>query len=303
MHRARRVVELVIDSLRFGRRCAARATRRGRRGIVSSPHGLRPRSLRRHRRPDVAKADAGAVPGVAPRQAARRRPHPRRLAPGAQRRRLSRLAEGALPRGRGRQAAERRGVRPLRRAPPLPAPGPLASRATTQRLKAWLASPIGRAEPADVVVMYLATSPDLFPVDLRAARRRRPERRERPRRAREAARPRPGERAGDQPRRALGVRRGAGLPHRPLPRQALGAEPDGAALRQRAVRAALAARVHRQHPDHDRRDARRRHARRLLQPHRRAARHDPEPRAAAADDGGDGAAVAHATPTRSATRS
>ncbi|MEP7303647.1 MAG: glucose-6-phosphate dehydrogenase, partial [Caldimonas sp.] len=30
-------------------------------------------------------------------------------------------------------------------------------------LQAWLASGIGRAAPADVVVMYLATSPDLFP--------------------------------------------------------------------------------------------------------------------------------------------
>ena len=50
--------------------------------------------------------------------------------------------------------------------------------------------------------------------------------------------------------------------------------------------------MHRQHPDHAGRDDRRRHARRFLQPHRRAARHDPEPRAAAADDGGDGAAFA-----------
>ncbi len=33
-----------------------------------------------------------------------------------------------------------------------------------QRLKAWLASSIGRASQADVVVMFLATSPDLFPV-------------------------------------------------------------------------------------------------------------------------------------------
>ena len=32
------------------------------------------------------------------------------------------------------------------------------------RLKDWLASPIGRASPADVAVMFLATSPDLFPV-------------------------------------------------------------------------------------------------------------------------------------------
>jgi len=32
------------------------------------------------------------------------------------------------------------------------------------RLKDWLALPAGRAAPAEVVVMYLATSPDLFPV-------------------------------------------------------------------------------------------------------------------------------------------
>jgi glucose-6-phosphate 1-dehydrogenase len=32
------------------------------------------------------------------------------------------------------------------------------------RLKEWLAAPIGRATPAEVVVMFLATSPDLFPV-------------------------------------------------------------------------------------------------------------------------------------------
>ena len=62
-----------------------------RRGIVSSPHVIRSRSLRRHRRPHLAQADAGAVPGLPPRQAARRRPHPRRRARGAQRRRLPRL--------------------------------------------------------------------------------------------------------------------------------------------------------------------------------------------------------------------
>ena len=208
------------------------------------------------------------------------------------RRRLPRLAQGPLRRSRRRQAPERRRVRSLRRPAPLPAPRSLAA-GDYARLKDWLASPVGRAAPADVVVMYLATSPRSVPGRLRPARRGRPERAERTRRPREAARPRPGERAADQPRRPLGVRRGAGIPHRPLPRQAGGAEPDGAALRQRPVRAALAARVHRQHPDHARRIDRRRHARRLLQPHRRAARHDPEPRAAAADDGHDGAAVAN----------
>jgi glucose-6-phosphate 1-dehydrogenase len=57
---------------------------------------------------------------------------------------------------------------------------------------------------ADTVVLYLATSPLPVPGDLRAARRRRPERPEGARGAGKAARPRPGQRAGDQPRGALG---------------------------------------------------------------------------------------------------
>jgi len=40
----------------------------------------------------------------------------------------------------------------------------LSQPADYARLKAWLASDVGRAGPADVVVMYLATSPSLFPV-------------------------------------------------------------------------------------------------------------------------------------------
>ena len=263
-----------------------------RRGIVSSPHGLRPRSLRRHRRPDLAKADAGAVPGLASRQAARRRPHPRRLAPGTTddayrawiKERFAEVEDAKRPSDDefDRFAALLHYLRL-----DLSQPGDYA------RLKDWLASPVGRAAPADVVVMFLATSPDLFPVvcaQLGAAGLNGPNVRvvlEKPLGHDLASAQR------DQPRRPLGVQRSAGIPHRPLPRQAGGAEPDGAALRQRPVRAALAARVHRQHPDHARRIDRRRHARRLLRPHRRVARHDPEPRAAAADDGHDGAAVAN----------
>src|SRR5689334_14253 len=90
-------------------------------GTYARAHVLRPRPLRRHRRSGVAKADAGALPGLAPRQAAGRRPHPRRLAPGAERRGVPRLGPRALHRGRGREAAERRRVRALRgaAAPPL----------------------------------------------------------------------------------------------------------------------------------------------------------------------------------------
>ena len=56
-----------------------------------------------------------------------------------------------------------------------------------------------------------------------------------------------------------GVRRGAGLPHRPLPRQGDGAERAGAALRQLDLRADLEPTLGRQRPDHGGRDARRRH--------------------------------------------
>jgi glucose-6-phosphate 1-dehydrogenase len=52
------------------------------------------------------------------------------------------------------------------------------------------------------------------------------------------------------------LRRAPDLPDRPLSRQGDGAEPDGAALRQRAVRAALERRPHRPCPDHCRRDRR-----------------------------------------------
>ena len=86
----------------------------------------------------------------------------------------------------------------------------------------------------------------------------------------------------DQRRGRQGLRRGADLPHRPLPRQRDGAEPAGAALRQCAVRAAVERRPYRPRPDHRRRDPRRRGARRLLRQFRRAARHGAEPHDAAA---------------------
>ena len=108
-----------------------------------------------------------------------------------------------------------------------------------------------RERNADTVVMYLATAPALFTQvceQLRAAGLNTPQH---PHRAGKAAGPRPGLQPRDQ-RDACGsaVRREADLPHRPLPGQAVGAEPVRAALRQRAVRAAVAPRDHRQHPDH-----------------------------------------------------
>ena len=146
-------------------------------GAASYPprHVLRPRSLRRHRRPGVAKADAGAVPGLAARQAARRRPHPRRFAPGARRRRLPRLAEGALRRGRGREAAERRGVRPLRR----PAPYlrlDLSKADDYQRLKGVAGLERRPRQPGRRRRHVPGDEPRPLPGRLRAARRRRPQR-------------------------------------------------------------------------------------------------------------------------------
>ena len=93
-----------------------------------------------------------------------------------------------------------------------------------------------------------------------------------------------------QPPGALGLRRAAGLPHRPLPGQGDGPEPAGVPLRQRHVRAAVEPQLYRPRPDHRRRGPRHRHARRLLRQRRRAARPGPEPHAAAALPRGDGAA-------------
>ena len=55
----------------------------------------------------------------------------------------------------------------------------------------------------------------------------------------------------DQRRGRRDLRGRADLPDRPLPRQGTGAEPARAALRQCAVRAAVAPRMGREHPDHD----------------------------------------------------
>ena len=237
----------------------------------------------------MAQAHAGGVPSLSPRQSPRGRPRPRRFPAGPHRRRLPRLGQGALPERPRRQAPERRGVPEVRGAAALCPARPLAG----ERLRA--AEGLDRSaagRPGRRRRHVPRDQPRPVHDGLQAARRRRPQHAERARRARETARPRPRERTGDQPCRPLGVQGGAGLPHRSLSRQALGAEPDGAALRQRLLRAALAARIDRQHPDHAGRIHRRRNARRLLQPHRRAARHGPEPRAATADDDRHGAAVA-----------
>ena len=64
-----------------------------------------------------------------------------------------------------------------------------------ERLRAASRQWLRRARSADVVVMYLATAPDLFPTICAQLGAAGLNGAERPRRAREAARPRPGERA------------------------------------------------------------------------------------------------------------
>ena len=91
-------------------------------------------------------------------------------------------------------------------------------------------------------------------------------------------------------RAAEARRRAPDLPDRSLSRQGDRPEHPGAALCQRHVRADLESQPHRSHPDHRRREARRRPSRQFLRRHRRAARHGAEPSVPAAVAGGDGAA-------------
>ena len=119
---------------------------------------------------------------------------------------------------------------------------------------------------------------------------------------REAVRTRPRFGARAERRDASALRRVAGVPPRPLPRQGDGAEPPGAAVRERHLRADLEPSLRRPRPDHHGRGLGIGHRGRLLRLGRRASRRDPEPRHAAARAGGDGGARCASTPTRSATR-
>ena len=89
---------------------------------------------------------------------------------------------------------------------------------------------------------------------------------------------------------ALGLRRALHLPHRPLPGARGGAEPAGAALRQRDVRAGLEPQPHRPRPDRHPRDALDRDARLLLRGNGRLPRHDRHPPVPGARLRRDGAA-------------
>ncbi|MNN35462.1 hypothetical protein D3C81_1493120 [compost metagenome] len=117
-----------------------------------------------------------------------------------------------------------------------------------------------------------------------------PGREELPHRAGEAGRARPGELPRNRQRRGPCLRRASGLPHRPLPGQGDGAEPDRPAVRQHHLRALVEQSDGRSRPDHGRRDGGGRRPLALLRRIRRSAGHAAEPYAAAAVPGGHGAA-------------
>ena len=81
-----------------------------------------------------------------------------------------------------------------------------------------------------------------------------------------------------------------GVPDRPLPGQGDGAEHDGAAVRQPAVRAGLEQQLRRPRADHHGRGHRHRWSGGLLRRHRHRPRRHPEPPAAAAGPDRDGGA-------------
>ena len=100
----------------------------------------------------------------------------------------------------------------------------------------------------------------------------------------------PGERASAEPHRPRGLRRGPGLPDRPLPGQGGRPEHPRAAIRKRPVRTDLEPSLHRSRADRRRRDALGQWARGLLRGNRCISRHGRDPPAAGAGVHRDGAA-------------
>ena len=173
--------------------------------------------------------------------------------------------------GRGRRPRE---LRPRRRhGPRHPRPRPRPPRRRRRRRRA-LPRPAARAVPRRGRGAGYAG-----PARAAAGRRR------------EAVRPGPRGRQAAQRRAGRRPARGAGLPRRPLPRQADGAQPPRPALRQPRARPDVDPRARREHRRRVRRDRRRQRARRLLRQVRRPAGHGAEPPAADADAHRDGAAA------------
>ena len=241
------------------------------------------RPLRRDRRPGQAQAAAGDVP-----------PRP------------GRVDAAALPDRRGGAArGRRRGVPPAVTAGDrgLRSRGPLAGDLGPVRRIAGVRRRGGRVRGARRGGLCRArgarrrSRPPLLPLAAAQGRRRHGRRarrararRRRPGDHREAVRHRP--RLGPRAERAAahGLRGALHLPDRPLPGTRGGAEPAGAALRQRHVRAGLEPQPHRPRPDRHPGDALDRDARQLLRADRRLPRHDRHPPLPAARLRRDGAA-------------
>ena len=230
------------------RRARREPARRGARAPAGPPDDAR--HLRRHRRPGQAQAAAGALqPRPRGRAARALQPH-RRLAHGACRTRTS-ASECA-----GGDPASSRAASPTRTCSTSCStsvryvPGDLRRRLGLRRRWARRSTSSTRP-PASRMnrCFYLSTAPMFFPVIVEPARRAQ---------ALPTTRaPRCGvviekpfgttlaEARAAQPRGAGGLRRAAGLPHRPLPGQGDRPEHDGVPVRQRAVRAAVEPQLHR----------------------------------------------------------
>ena len=132
--------------------------------------------------------------------------------------------------------AARRGRRPAvidGCGAPRPDPGRLRRPATWQALADTL-----ERHGSKQAVFYMAIPPSMFPTVAEALASVGPQR-ARPDRRREAVRPRPGVGPRAERHAALGVPRGAHLPHRPLPRQGERRGPARVPLLQHAARADL----------------------------------------------------------------
>ena len=219
----------------------------------AAPHGrtARDRPVRRHRRPGPAQAAAGAAAPLPDRPAARRAGSSARRSRSTTATRSSRSparpstssATGALtdeqwdafaamlhyvPGSGGAGGAARRPSRRPRRS----CGGESRRACTTSACRRRRRSAVVHMlDEAGLVERSRIIMEKPFGTDLESAR-------------------------GAQRRAARGLRRGADLPDRPLPRQGGGAEHPGVPVRQRAVRADLEPQPHRPRADRRARDAR-----------------------------------------------
>ena len=246
---------------------------------ADADRGRHPRDLRDHRRPGAEDDLRGALPARAPRRA--QLPDHRRRAQQVGPRRARRHARASRSRPRSPTPTRRRS-------------SGSTSGSTTSRASSTSDEPLQAARRGDGRVRAGRLLPRDPAVAVRrggqAPARRRADR-GRAGRAREAVRPRPRVGAGAQRGAPRGPRRVADPAHRPLPRQGAGDGHPLPALRERDPRAGLEPPVRRLGADHDGRGLRGRGPRQLLRPGRRAARRGPEPPAADARAGRDGAAV------------